>query len=204
MMVGRNTEILEDKGVIRATVESVAENFTDGIASPVFFASLGWLVAGWPGAAAFVVFYRLSNTLDSMWGKLNERYRRFGTFAARLDDVLNYVPARLAWIAVAVSAAPIGLNAFKALVVGFRDSGKHESPNSAWTEAAFSGALGIQLGGAATYGDRTVEHPLIGEALREPDSDDISRSVRLLIASSLTFAAFCAGLAALASCVVNK
>ncbi len=199
MMVGRNTEILDDKGVIKACVESVAENFTDGVASPIFFAVLGWLIAGWPGAAAFTVLYRLSNTLDSMWGKLNECYRRFGTFAARLDDVLNFVPARLAWLAVTVSAPLLGLNPLKALVIGYRDSGKHESPNSAWTEAAFSGALGVQLGGSATYGDRTVDHPLIGEPLHEPDLSHISKSVALLIASSLVFAGLCIALAYAAS-----
>ncbi len=188
MMVGRNTSALDEKSVVKACVESVAENYTDGVASPLFFAVVGFVIAGSTGAAAFTVFYRASNTLDSMWGKLNDRYRHFGTFAARLDDILNFIPARMALPVVAFSALMLGLRSSNSLKIGFRDSDKHESPNSAWTEAAFSGALGIQLGGSATYGERIIEHPLIGEALEEPIPEHICKAVRLMILSSLVFA----------------
>lgn len=189
MMVGRNTSTLDEKSIVKACVESVAENFTDGVASPIFFAVMGFMIADCQGAAAFTVFYRASNTLDSMWGKLNDRYRRFGTFAARLDDVLNFIPARMALPVVAFSAFLLQLRSSNALKIGLRDNNKHESPNSAWTEAAFSGALGIQLGGPAIYGDRIVEHPHIGKSLEEPAPKHIAKAVKLMILASFVFAA---------------
>lgn len=188
MMVGRNTAKLDENGIVRAAVESVAENFTDGVAAPIFFAVLGFALAGIPGAAAFTVLYRIANTLDSMWGKLNERYRRFGTFAARLDDALNFIPARIAMFTVVLSAFFLRLNSRNALEIGLRDSDKHESPNSAWTEAAFSGALGIRLGGPAVYGEKNVDHPYIGEPLEEAAPQHIEKAIRLMILSSFVFA----------------
>lgn len=191
MMVGRDTAALNDTAVVRGCVESVAENFTDGVASPIFFAIVGGILAGPPGAAAGCVFNRVSNTLDSMWGKLNDRYRRYGTFAARLDDVLNFIPARMAWLVSAFTALPLGLRWTGALQIGLRDSGKHESPNSAWTEATFSGALGIQLGGPCSYSGRMVEHPWIGDPGEPPAPRHVRSAVALMLASTFSFAAVC-------------
>ncbi len=203
MMVGRNTQRLDQEGLVKACVESVAENFTDGVASPLFYASLGFALFGAPGFAAFAVLYRGANTLDSMWGKKNERYLRFGTLAARFDDILNFIPARLALPIVSLSALLRGLDWKNAFRIGMRDSDKHESPNSAWTEAAFSGALGLRLGGTAFYGDRKVEHPEIGEALEPANPDKIRKAIELMLISSFIFAATLIAFAAASSASVE-
>jgi len=193
LMVGRDTSTLDTQGIVKACVESVAENITDGVVSPIFWTAIGAAVGGFCGAAAAVAFYRSVNTLDSMWGKRNDRYRRFGTFAARLDDVLNFVPARFCWLAVSFAAALFRLRFGKALRIGLRDRGNHESPNSAWTEATFAGALGIQLGGHAVYEGQTVAHPVIGDAIATPEPKHISVAIGLMWGASVLFAAACLG-----------
>jgi adenosylcobinamide-phosphate synthase len=195
-MVGRDVEPLDGEQVVMAAVESVAENFTDGVAASIFFAALGYAAAGPVGAAAAVALHRSANTLDAMWGKKNERYLRFGTFAARLDDALNFVPARLAWILVAVTAMALpGYRGADALRIGFRDADKHESPNSAWTEATFAGALRLRLGGPCSYQGRIVPHPFIGDGGDPARPEHIRKAVRLMFAATILF--LCAAIPAL-------
>ena len=189
LLVGRRTENLDAAGVGRACVESVAENLTDGVLSTLFWAGLGlWLWDG-EGAAACAVLHRAANVLDAMWGKKNETYRSFGTVAARLDDALNWLPARLSLPCVALAALLVPeTRAGQALAQGRRYRHAHESPNSAWSEAAFAGALGLRLGGPATYGDMLVPHPWLGQGTPQATARHIALAVRLMWATSLLFA----------------
>jgi adenosylcobinamide-phosphate synthase len=167
MIVGRDTEGLSDEGVLRATVETLAENLSDGVIAPVFYLVLG----GLPLAIA----YKAINTLDSMIGYKNEKYIRFGWAAAKLDDVANYIPARITGVLIIVSAYLLGVmssgrskavSSFSGLdsfTIMLRDGRKHTSPNSGMPEAAVAGALGIRLGGPSTYGGRLFEKPFIGD-----------------------------------------
>lgn len=180
-IVGRDVERLDEAGVLRACVESVAEGTVDGVLSPLF-----WCLLGGP-AGAFV--YRAVNTLDSMFGHKTERYARFGRLSARADDAANWIPARLSVPFIALAAAPAGLSGRGALRVGLRDRLKHESPNSAHPEAAFAGALGLRLGGPAWYEGQRHDKPWIGDAAREIERRDVNRSVRLLYGVTLLFIA---------------
>ena len=176
MIVGRDTDQLDEEGVAKAAVETVAENASDGVVAPLLFMAAG----GGPGA----VFYKAVNTMDSMVGYKNERYRHFGTAAARFDDVLNFIPARAAGAMMCVAAAPAGFDAPSAWRVFKRDRQAHSSPNSAHTEAACAGALGVQLGGGNYYFGTYVEKPTIGDATRPVESADIARANRLLYATA--------------------
>lgn len=176
MIVGRDTAQLDEAGVARATVETVAENFSDGVLAPMFFILLG-------GAPA-VVFYKAVNTMDSMVGYQNDRYRHFGTAAAKLDDVLNFAPARIAGLVMALLSPLAGLNGKNALKMFFRDRNNHKSPNSAHTEAAVAGALGVQLGGNGIYGGTLVEKPTMGDDIRPIEPADIIRTNKLMLVSA--------------------
>lgn len=177
MIVGRDTQSLDEAGVIRAAVETVAENASDGVVAPLLFMALGGAPAG--------VFYKAVNTMDSMVGYKNERYRHFGTAAARLDDVLNFVPARLTGALMCSVAPLVGLDGKGAWRIFRRDRKKHASPNSAHPEAACAGALGVQLAGPASYFGVLHDKPTIGDDLRPPSPEDITASTRLLAATSL-------------------
>lgn len=199
-MVGRDPRRLDAAGVARACVESVAENLTDGVLATLFWAAAGLYWAGPPAAAALAVLHRCANVLDAMWGHRDSRYARFGTAAARLDDALNFLPARLALPTIALAAhlldrlrglprlahlfpaVPPGirLDARAALREGWRFRQAHESPNSAWSEAPFAGALGLQLGGPAFYGSRCVPHPLVGSGTPEAHAGHIRAAVTLM------------------------
>ena len=145
MMVGRNPDRLDAHGVARACVESVGENLTDGVLSTLFWAGIGLFFFGYPGAACLAVLHRSANVLDALWGKKNEKYIRFGTFAARLDDALNFVPARLSLPCIAFASRIIpNMRHNDILPVGWKYRAAHESPNSAWSEAAFAAALGLK------------------------------------------------------------
>lgn len=174
MIVGRNVEHLDEGGVSRAAIESLSENASDGIVAPVFW----FLIAGLAGLFA----YKLINTADSMIGHLNERYRHFGRFAARLDDVVNYIPARLTGLLTAL-AAGLTLNreaGRKSFTVMCRDARLHRSPNAGWPESAFAGALGLALAGPRQYGAEEVEGPMLnGDGKRDADADDIDAALRL-------------------------
>ena len=191
MIVGRDTADLDEEGIAKAATESVAESFVDGVAAPLFWAAL----LGPLGALA----YRALNTMDSMFGHKDERYLYFGRLTAKADDVATFLPARLAAPIICAAAALTGgkpLRAWKMLV---RDRLRHESPNSAHGEAAFAGALGVELGGTVSYDGVVLEKPQIGSApdSRPCDGSTIQRAVNLMLASTLLWAALMAGLAAL-------
>ena len=176
MIVGRDTENLDAEAVAKAAVETVAENTSDGVVAPLLFMAL----AGAPGA----VLYKAVNTMDSMVGYKNDRYRRFGTAAARLDDVFNFVPARVAGALMCLTAGPAGFDGDGAWRIFKRDRLAHSSPNSAHTEAACAGALGVQLGGGNYYFGTYVDKPTIGDATRPVETADIARANRLLYATA--------------------
>jgi adenosylcobinamide-phosphate synthase len=176
MIVGRDTAALDEAGVARATVESVAESMVDGVTAPLFFAVLG----GPMGA----MLYKAINTMDSMFGYKNERYRAFGWAAARLDDLANFLPARLTSLMIPAAAFLLRFDAKGSFSILLRDRRKHASPNSGHTEAAVAGALGVQLGGPSPYFGRMVEKPTLGEAVRSIEPQDILRANRLMLLSS--------------------
>jgi adenosylcobinamide-phosphate synthase len=171
-IVGRDTAELSEEQVWRATVETVAENSSDGVVAPLFY-----LMVGGPLAA---LAYKAVNTLDSMVGYKNERYLQFGWAAARLDDLLNWLPARLTGLLICGAAPLVGLSRGDAWRIMVRDGRKHSSPNAGIPEAAVAGALGVQLGGASSYFGQTVEKPFIGEPLRTLDARAWRGSVRLM------------------------
>lgn len=193
-IVGRDVASLDKDGVTRATVETVAENLVDGVISPLFYAVLG----GAPLAQA----YKMVNTLDSMIGYKNKQYREFGRCAARLDDAANFIPARIAMVLIAGAAFFVKLSPLRTLRTALRDGQKHLSPNSGIPEAAFAGALGIQLGGPNYYDSQLVEKPFIGEAVRPIEADDIKKGVRLMIVSSVMWLCICWLLECLGVCHV--
>jgi adenosylcobinamide-phosphate synthase len=176
-IVGRDTTNLEKGEIVRATVETVAESTVDGIIAPLFFAVLG----GAPLAVAF----KAINTMDSLFGYKNDTYRDFGWASARLDDLANWFPARLALPVIAVSAALCGLSGRNSLAMAIRDGSKHPSPNSGLPEAAMAGALGVRLGGTSFYSGKINVKPFIGDNLRELELSDISQSHKIMFATSL-------------------
>lgn len=176
-IVGRDTQNLDETGVSRGAVETVAENLADGVAAPLFFMLLGGSVLG--------CMYKAVNTMDSMIGYKNDRYLDFGRSAARLDDVLNFIPARLCALTMIVASALCKMDAPRALRIWQRDRFQHASPNSAQTEAVMAGALGIQLAGDAWYFGKRVIKPTIGDPIRPVEAKDILRSHRLLYVTSL-------------------
>ena len=175
-IVGRDTDSLSEEEVVKATVETVAENTTDGVISPLVYAALGGPVLLWA--------FKAASTLDSMVGYMDEKYRDIGWSSARLDDVLNFVPARLTALIMVAASFLTGLDAKNAFRVVKRDHANHKSPNCAWSEAAAAGALHIQLGGTHTYFGKPVEKPTIGDNDRPAERGDISRANRLLYATS--------------------
>lgn len=175
-LCGREVASLDEAGVARAVVESVAENTSDAVVGPLVWGSL----CGVGGAVGF----RAVNTLDAMVGHRNERYERFGKAAARLDDVAGWAPSRLTALLAVLAAPAVGGSAVEAWRVWRRDRGAHPSPNSGQCEAAFAGALGRTLGGVNTYGDRVERRPLMGEGPAVAVGD-IRRAVRLARAVNL-------------------
>ena len=191
MIVSRDTSVLDERGVVRSCVESLGENVIDGVTSALFYASVGWVIWGIPGAAAAAFFYRASNTLDATYGYRNERYRHFGTFAARLDDVLNFIPARLTLAAIFLASLIGGFRPFNAVRCAWRDHGKHPSPNSNWGMSAFAGALGVKLGGRTFYHGQWEDYPEWGIEFEPLTVKHIARTQRLVILVTITFAALC-------------
>ena len=181
-LVGRDPSGLDAAEIARAAVESVAENTCDAIVAPLFWGA----VAGAPG----LLGYRAANTLDAMVGSRSPRYRRFGWASARLDDVLNLVPARLTGLLVAAVAPLAGGSATGALRVAVRDGHRHPSPNSGYGEAAYAGALGLRLGGRNVYEGRVEDRPVLGDG-RPPAVGDLRRASRLCAAVTAA-AAVCA------------
>ncbi|MHB1014129.1 MAG: adenosylcobinamide-phosphate synthase CbiB [Desulfurivibrionaceae bacterium] len=176
MIVGRDTANLDEAGVARAAVESVAESMVDGVTAPLFFALLGGPVAA--------MLYKAINTMDSMFGYKNERYLDFGWGAARLDDLANFIPARITSLMIPAASFPLRLDPKRSLLTLLRDRFAHASPNSGHTEAAVAGALGVQLGGPNSYFGTVLEKSAIGDATRPLEPRDILRANRLMLLSS--------------------
>ena len=189
-IVGRDTEDLDRGEVCRACVETVAENANDAVVAPLFFFAVGGVVGLWA--------YKAVNTLDSMVGYRDDRYRHLGWASARLDDLLNLAPARLTWLLIALAAACVGERPWRALTIGWRDGRNHPSPNAGWGEAAMAGALGVQLGGPATYGGVPGEKPRLGDPLQPIGPQTVRRAARVLWVAS-AFATLLAGLGRLAT-----
>jgi adenosylcobinamide-phosphate synthase len=171
-IVGRNPDVLDEAGVARAAIESLAENFSDGVVAPVLWIALGGLVGG--------TLYKAINTADSMIGHRDERYQAFGWAAARLDDLLNLPASRLAalWLILAALLTR-GASARDAGGAVWRDAARHRSPNAGWPEAAMAGALGLKLAGPRVYGETLVDDAFMGKGRREADAADIRWALRL-------------------------
>jgi adenosylcobinamide-phosphate synthase len=175
-IVGRDPQSLDEPGVSRAAIESLAENFSDGVVAPV----LWFLLLGLPGICA----YKAINTLDSMIGHLSPRYRAFGWAAARLDDLANLLPARFAAALIAAAAGVLpGMAGGNAARAALRDARRHRSPNAGWPEAAMAGALGLALAGPRRYGGAVVADAWMGDGRKEASAADIRRALRLYAAA---------------------
>ncbi len=176
-IVGRQTKDLDEAGITRAACETVAENFVDGFLSPLCFA----LVLGAPGA----MMYKMINTLDSMVGYKNDTYILFGRSAARIDDVANFIPARLSVVMVSLAAAAISFfRGRRALTTALTQGRNHKSPNAGFPEAAFAGAMGVRFGGPNIYHGQLVEKPYIGGAFNDPNPSHIKKSCDLMVLSA--------------------
>ena len=171
MIVGRNPESLDEAGVVRAAIESLAENFSDGVVAPALWCGVG----GLPG----IVFYKAVNTADSMIGHRTPRHQAFGWAAARLDDVINLPASRLSAIWLILAAVSRGEDAAGAMRAVWRDAGAHRSPNAGWPEAAMAGALGLRLAGPRIYGDTLVEDGWMGDGCAEATEADLRRALAL-------------------------
>nr|WP_320190542.1 adenosylcobinamide-phosphate synthase CbiB [uncultured Desulfobacter sp.] len=177
-IVGRQTKDLDEAGITRAACETVAENFVDGFVSPLCFA----LMLGAPGA----MMYKMINTLDSMVGYKNDTYILFGRAAARIDDVANYIPARLSIFAIVPAAAVLSLSrGRRALVTALTQGRNHKSPNAGIPEAAFAGALSVRFGGPNVYHGKLVNKPYIGGAFNDPKPSHIKKACELMMLSAL-------------------
>ncbi len=172
-IVGRDTSELGQDGIIRAALESLAENFSDGVVAPIFW----FIIFGFPG----IVFYKAVNTADSLIGHKNERYIDFGYFAAKGDDVVNFIPARLTGLLLSFAAVPDGVaKARNGMHVMLRDAGKHISPNAGWPEAMMAGILGVKLGGPRTYKGQQHDGVWLGDGREALVADDITKGLSLI------------------------
>lgn len=186
MIVGRDTQNLSAEGVTKAAVETVAENTSDGIFAPMFYMILGGPVLGW--------FYKAVNTMDSMVAYKNDRYLYFGRCAAKLDDVMNFLPSRLCALFMIVASWILKMDADNAKKIYFRDRKNHASPNSAQTEAVMAGALDVCLAGDAWYFGKLYKKPTIGDPIRPVEIEDIPKSNKLLYATAFLSLAVLAAL----------
>lgn len=187
-IVGRDTANLSRREIICATIETVAENLTDGVISPMIYIALGGPVLG--------MAFKAASTLDSMIGYLDEKYRDVGWFAAKADDVWNFVPARITALLMCACAFPLGMDGRAAFRIVKRDHANHLSPNCAWSESAAAGALGVQLGGDHEYFGKTVHKPTIGDDTRPPEPGDIRKTNCLMFAAAGLMLAIIAAIAA--------
>ncbi|HBE9553195.1 adenosylcobinamide-phosphate synthase CbiB [Clostridioides difficile] len=175
-IVGRDTTNLSEPEIIRATVETVAENTVDGIIAPMFYAFIG--------GAPLAMAYKAINTLDSTVGYKNKKYKDIGFASAKIDDIANYIPARISVILMTIGSFFLNYNYRNCFKISIRDRKNHKSPNCAFSEGAVSGALGIQLGGTNVYFGEKVYKPTIGDKLREIDKEDIIKTNKIMYASS--------------------
>ena len=177
MIVGRDTQNLKEEGVTKAAVETVAENTSDGVIAPLFYMLIGGAVLGFT--------YKAINTMDSMVGYKDDKYQWFGTAAAKLDDVVNFIPARVSAVLMILAAYLTGMDGKNAASIFRRDRFNHKSPNSAQTEAVMAGALDVQLAGDAWYFGKLHKKPTIGDPVREMELLDIRRSHKLLYGTAM-------------------
>jgi adenosylcobinamide-phosphate synthase len=177
LLVGRDTTHLDEPEILRALVETIAENTSDGVIAPLFYLGLG--------GPPLALTYKAINTLDSMVGYKNERYRNLGWASAKLDDAANFIPARLSGLIIVLTSFLLRKPWRNSLAILWRDRRKHESPNSAWPEAAMAGALGVQLGGLNSYFGQPSLKPFIGDRKKEIDRTDVRESWKVLYLSSL-------------------
>ncbi|HHT9116799.1 MAG TPA: adenosylcobinamide-phosphate synthase CbiB [Candidatus Wunengus californicus] len=179
LIVGRDTANLSQEQIVRACVETIAEGSVDGVLSPLFYAFIGG-----PSAA---MAYKAVNTLDSMVGYKSEKYVRFGWASARLDDLANYIPARVSAVLIPIASFLCGCGFKGSLRIAFQDGRKHESPNSGIPEAAIAGALGVQLGGESMYQGEFVEKPFIGNAKNLLTIESIDTAIKIMYVASILF-----------------
>jgi len=175
-LVSRDTETMDEKMIIRSTMETISENTVDGIVAPMFYMFLG----GMPLAMA----YKAINTLDSMVGYKNEKYMDFGKFSAKVDDVANFIPARITGILIVLASMILGYNYKNSLKIFLRDRKNHSSPNSAHSEASVAGALGVQFGGKVSYFGKEIDKPTIGDKTKEFELEDIRKNIRIMYVTS--------------------
>lgn len=185
MIVGRDTAQIEAPGILRACIETMAENTADGVVAPLFYLAAGGPVGG--------LLYKAVNTMDSMVGYRNEHYQEFGWAAARLDDLLNWIPARLTGLLMVVASFLVNLNGWQAWRIMWRDARKHVSPNAGYPEAAAAGALGVQLGGPSRYFGKELHKATLGDADRELDVTLFREMVCLMYVTSLLALVLLAG-----------
>ena len=186
MIVGRDTEKLTEEGVTKAAVETVAENTSDGVTAPLIYMMIGGAPLGF--------LYKAVNTMDSMLGYKNDRYLYFGRIPAKMDDIFNYIPARITGLLMTAAAFFTGLDGKNAWKIYRRDRRKHASPNAAQTESVCAGALGVQLAGDAVYFGKVYKKEFIGDALRRIEPEDILRTRRLMYAAEFLTFLLCGGL----------
>lgn len=177
-IVGRDTTNLSEEEIIRATVETVAENTVDGIVAPMFYAFIG--------GAPLAMAYKAINTLDSTVGYKNDKYKDIGFASAKIDDIANYIPARISVVLMTVGSFLVGYDYKNCAKISVRDRKNHKSPNCAFSEGAVAGALGVQLGGTNIYFGQAVYKPTIGDKKRDLEVEDIQRTNRVMYATSLT------------------
>lgn len=197
MIVGRDTAVLDEEGVAKAAIETVAENTSDGVIAPMLYTALGGPILGF--------LYKAVNTMDSMVGYKNDKYLYFGRAAAKLDDAVNFLPSRIS-ACLMILAAFLGGHAYdgkRAYKIYRRDNRKHASPNSAQTESVCAGALGIQLAGDASYFGKIVKKPYIGDALRKVEYEDIQRVNHLMYLTVGISEILCLVLMIAAACLIE-
>ena len=175
-LVSRDTEMMDEKMIIRSTMETISENTVDGIVAPMFYMFLG----GMPLAMA----YKAINTLDSMVGYKNEKYMDFGKFSAKVDDAVNFIPARITGILIVLASMILGYNYKNSLKIFIRDRKNHSSPNSAHSEASVAGALGVQFGGKVSYFGKEINKPTIGDKIKDFELEDIRKNIRIMYVTS--------------------
>ncbi len=205
MIVGRDTSKLSQAGITRACIETVAENMVDGVTAPLFYAILASFAAPFVGQSPMTCsvigafLYKAINTMDSMIGYKNERYLQFGRCAAKLDDVVNFLPSRISGLCVILAAFFLKLDYREAARIFRRDRLNHSSPNAGHTEAATAGALGLRLGGPSSYFGKIVDKPFLGDGIREPIPGDIKKANHLMLVGVAIFLGVFTGLRLMAS-----
>ena len=182
-LVSRDTETMDEKMIIRSTMETISENTVDGIVAPMFYMFLGGL--------PLAMTYKAINTLDSMVGYKNEKYMDFGKFSAKLDDVANFIPARITGILIVIASMILGYDYKNSLKIFIRDRKNHSSPNSGHAEAGVAGALGVQFGGRVSYFGKEVDKPVIGDKIKDFELEDIKKNIKIMyVASFLSLVVF--------------